>query len=308
MTALLETHGLKKLYPVQRGFRRAALHAVDGVDLRIDRGECVGLVGESGCGKSTLARLVAGLAAPSDGDIQFAEGARVQVVFQDPHESLNPSFTAFACVADPVQRLWGLRGATLEQRVLATFDDVGLPRELARRYPHQLSGGQKARVGIARALSVDPELIILDEPTSALDVSVQATILKLLGELRARRGVSYLFVTHDLEVVRLVCDRIVVMYLGRIVESAPSEALLNRPAHPYTRALLAASPDPARRGVKVKRLEGAPQSPVDPDPHVCRFAGRCPLEIDICRRASPPLLPFAEGHLAACHRVGETGA
>jgi oligopeptide/dipeptide ABC transporter ATP-binding protein len=149
-------------------------------------------------------------------------------------------------------------------------------------------------------------LIILDEPTSALDVSVQATILKLLGELRAKRGVSYLFVTHDLEVVRLLCDRIVVMYLGRVVESAPTQALLSRPAHPYTRALLAASPSPARRGQKVQRLEGSAQSPIDPDPHVCRFAGRCSLETDICRRASPQLLPFADGHLAACHRAGET--
>ena len=306
MTTLLETHGLTKLYPVRRGFRTAALHAVDGVDVQISKGECVGLVGESGCGKSTLARLVAGLIGPTAGDVGLAEGARVQVVFQDPHESLNPGFTAFACVADPVRRLLGLSGAALDAKVLASFDDVGLPRELARRYPHQLSGGQKARVGIARALAVDPELIILDEPTSALDVSVQATILKLLGELRAKRGVSYLFVTHDLEVVRLLCDRIVVMYLGRVVESAPTKALLNRPAHPYTRALLAASPNPARRGQKVQRLEGSAQSPIDPDPDVCRFAGRCSLEADICRRASPQLLPFADGHLAACHRAGET--
>jgi oligopeptide/dipeptide ABC transporter ATP-binding protein len=318
MSALLETHGLTKLFPIRRGFKRSALHAVDGVDLHIGEGECVGLVGESGCGKSTLARLVAGLLAPSGGDIQFggagaSEGskhraqARVQVVFQDPHESLNPSYSAFDCVADPVKSLLGIKEPkALEARVLSAFDDVGLPRQLARRYPHQLSGGQKARVGIARALAVDPELIILDEPTSALDVSVQATILKLLGELRAKRGVSYLFVSHDLEVVRLICDRIVVMYLGRVIESAPTATLLEHPAHPYTRALIAASPDPARRGQKVKRLEGSARSPIDPDPRVCRFAGRCPLESDICRRASPPLISFAEGHLAACHRAGET--
>ena len=320
MAPLLETHSLSKRYSVRRGWRRAELHAVDGVDLEIGRGESGGLVGESGCGKSTLARLVAGLIAPSAGAIRFGDAdaapladprarARVQAVFQDPHESLNPGFTAFDCVADPVRSLLGVREPkALEARVLAAFDDVGLPRELARRYPHQLSGGQKARVGIARAIAVDPELIILDEPTSALDVSVQATILKLLGELRARRGVSYLFVSHDLEVVRLICDRIVVMYLGRVIESAPTAELLARPAHPYTRALLAASPDPARRGLKIKRLEGSAQSPIDPDPHVCRFAGRCPLEIDLCRRASPPLLPFADGHLAACHRAGETEA
>jgi oligopeptide/dipeptide ABC transporter ATP-binding protein len=325
MTPLLSTNALTKFYPVRRGFRRAALHAVDGVDLEIGKGECVGLVGESGCGKSTLARLVAGLIAPSGGTIRFGDlelgamsaakiaaspaRARIQAVFQDPHESLNPRFSAFDCVADSVRSLLRLRESkAIEQRVLAAFDDVGLPRELARRFPHQLSGGQKARVGIARAIAVDPDLIILDEPTSALDVSVQATILKLLGELRARRGVSYLFVSHDLEVVRLICDRIVVMYLGRVIESAPTEALLTRPAHPYTRALIAASPNPSRRGQKLKRLEGSAQSPIDPDPHVCRFAGRCSLEIDLCRKVSPPLLRFADGHRAACHRAGETGA
>jgi oligopeptide/dipeptide ABC transporter ATP-binding protein len=316
MTALIETYGLTKLYPVRRGFRSAALHAVDGVDLQIGKGECVGLVGESGCGKSTLARLVAGLIAPTAGSIRFSETeasarkaqTRVQVVFQDPHESLNPGFSAFDCVADPVRTLLGVRATKqLEARVFAAFDDVGLPRELARRYPHQLSGGQKARVGIARAIAVDPELLILDEPTSALDVSVQATILKLLGELKAKRGMSYLFVSHDLEVVRLICDRIVVMYLGRVLESAPTAELLDNPAHPYTRALLAASPNPTRRGQRVKRLEGSAQSPIDPDPQVCRFAGRCSLETDICRRAMPPLLTYAEDHLAACHRAGETG-
>ena len=317
MTRLLETNGLTKLFLVRQGLRRAALHAVEGVNLTIVKGECVGLVGESGCGKSTLARLVAGLTPPSAGTIQFGEAqdgassaaeqrSRVQMVFQDPHESLNPSFTAFDCVADPLRRLMGLRSKALEARTLAAFDDVGLPRELAPRYPHQLSGGQKARVGIARALAVDPELIILDEPTSALDVSVQAMILKLLGELRAKRGVSYLFVSHDLEVVRLICDRIVVMYLGRIIESAPTQALLANSAHPYTRALLAASPSPSRRGQRVKRLDGSAQSPIDPDPKICRFAGRCPIEIDVCRRVSPPLLAFADGHLAACHRAGET--
>jgi oligopeptide/dipeptide ABC transporter ATP-binding protein len=319
MTALLETYGLTKLYSVRRGFRSAALHAVDGVDLQIGKGECVGLVGESGCGKSTLARLVAGLITPTAGKIRFGEAdvsalsvasarARVQAVFQDPHESLNPSFSAFDCVADPVRSLLGIRNPkALEARVFAAFDDVALPRELARRYPHQLSGGQKARVGIARAIAVDPDLLILDEPTSALDVSVQATILKLLGDLRARRGMSYLFVSHDLEVVRLICNRIVVMYLGRVIESAPTATLLEHPAHPYTRALIAASPNPSRRGQKVKRLEGSAQSPIDPDLHICRFAGRCVLETDICRRAAPPLLTVADGHLAACHRAGETG-
>jgi oligopeptide/dipeptide ABC transporter ATP-binding protein len=320
MTALLDARSLKKLYPIRRGLRRQYLHAVDGVDLSIDQGQCVGLVGESGCGKSTLARLVARLIEPTSGAIVF-DGvemgatslrtfassqmrAAIQAVFQDPHESLNPSFTAFDAVADPVRRLArAADGRAVADRVFNAFDDVGLPRELARRYPHQLSGGQKARVGIARAIAVDPRLIILDEPTSALDASVQSVILKLLGVLRAKRGMSYLFVSHDLEVVRLICDRIDVMYLGRIVESAPTERLLSNPTHPYTRALLAASPNPGRRGVKTQRLDGSANSPIDPDPQICRFAGRCPIEIDRCRRASPPLLPTAAGHLVACHRA-----
>ncbi len=166
-------------------------------------------------------------------------------------------------------------------------------------------GAKVEEVGIARAVAVEPKLMILDEPTSALDVSVQSVILKLLGELRARRGMSYLFVSHDLEVVRLICDRIVVMYLGRVIESAPTAQLLSQPAHPYTRALIAASPNPARRGMKTKRLDGVPQSPIDPNPHICRFAGRCPIEADPCRRASPVLLTRGADHLVACHRVDE---
>jgi oligopeptide/dipeptide ABC transporter ATP-binding protein len=187
--------------------------------------------------------------------------------------------------------------------VFKAFDDVGLPRELARRYPHQLSGGQKARVGIARAIAVEPRLLILDEPTSALDASVQSVILKLLGDLRAKFGMSYLFVSHDLEVVRLICDRVDVMYLGRIVESAPTRNLLADPRHPYTRALLAASPNPARRGIRAQLLEGSGKSPIDPDPQVCCFSGRCPIEIDRCRRVAPPLLPVGDNHIVACHRA-----
>ena len=320
MSALLEARALTKLYPIRRGLGWQQLHAVDGVDLTVAEGECVGLVGESGCGKSTLARLIARLAATTSGEIAFAgkdigaaplrqfartpQRAAIQAVFQDPNESLNPSFTAFQAVADPVRRLiGGLDAKTLEERVYKAFDDVGLSRDLARRYPHQLSGGQKARVGIARAIAVDPRLLILDEPTSALDASVQSVILKLLGELRARRRMSYLFVSHDLEVVRLICDRIAVMYLGRIIESGPTESLLANPAHPYTHALLAASPDPNRRGARVSRLEGSAASPIDPDPRVCRFAGRCLIEIDRCRRAAPSLLSVETGHAVACHRA-----
>ena len=315
---LLEIHQLAKRYPVRNGRKGAQLHAVDGVDLHIGHGECVGLVGESGCGKSTLARLVARLLEPSEGRIVFdgeelttstmdqftrsAGRARIQVVFQDPTESLNPSFRAFAAIADPLRRLLRLRDpAELDSRVRHAAALVGLPDELLQRYPHQLSGGQRARVGIARAIVVEPSLLVLDEPTSALDVSVQAVILKLLAELRTRLGMSYLFVSHDLNVVRLLCERIVVMYLGRVVEVADTEALFSAPRHPYTKALLAAIPDPALRGQVRLRLEGSPASPIDPDPHACRFHGRCPAAADRCLTASPLLRSAGVGHLAACH-------
>jgi oligopeptide/dipeptide ABC transporter ATP-binding protein len=318
MSALLSIQGLSKHYPIRRGMTRSLLHAVDGVDLIVGEGECVGLVGESGCGKSTLARLAARLIAPTSGAINFAgvdivaptmrqfnatpERSGIQVVFQDPNESLNPSFTAFRSVADSIRRLTEDRDPkSVADRVYRAFDDVDLPRELAQRYPHQLSGGQKARVGIARAIVVEPRLLILDEPTSALDASVQSVTLKLLGRLRAKRGMSYLFVSHDLEVVRLISDRIVVMYLGKIIESGPTERIFAKPSHPYTRALMAASPDPARRGVKTARLEGSASSPIDPNPHECRFAGRCPIEIEHCRRAMPHLLSVEPEHVVACH-------
>ena len=318
MSDLLDARSLTKLYPVKHGGRTGQLHAVDHVDLAIAEGECLGLVGESGCGKSTIARLAARLLETSGGELLFAgkdigavplrrfttmpERAAIQVVFQDPSESLNPGFTVFAAVADPVRRLLGSRdAAAVDARVWQAIDDVGLPRALAQRYPHQLSGGQKARVGIARAIAVDPRLLILDEPTSALDVSVQSVILKLLGELRAKRRMSYLFVSHDLDVVRLLCDRIAVMYLGKIIEIGATEALLERPAHPYTRALLAATPDPKRRGLKIERLAGTATSPIDPDPNTCRFAGRCPVEFERCTKEMPALLALAVDHSAACH-------
>ncbi len=315
---LLDARELTKRYPVSGGRRGAMLHAVDAVDLVVAPGECVGLVGESGCGKSTLVRLLARLIDPTSGSI-FLDGAdttavsqarfvtmpdraRIQVVFQDPSESLNPSFRVFDSIADPLKRLLGVRDqAKLSAQVHRAAELVGLPRELIERYPHQLSGGQRARVGIARAIVVEPSLLILDEPTSALDVSVQAIILRLLADLRARLGMSYLFVSHDLNVVRLLCSRIVVMYLGRVVEVAPTEELFTAPRHPYTRALIASIPDPARRGEVRPRLDGSPRSPIDPDPNTCRFYGRCPTGTDRCATSMPELLPFGEGHFAACH-------
>jgi oligopeptide/dipeptide ABC transporter ATP-binding protein len=315
---LLEATGLAKLYPVGGGRKGGTLHAVDGVDLAIGEGESLGLVGESGCGKSTLARLLARLADPTAGRLLFAgediggvplrrfvrhpARRQIQVVFQDPTESLNPHFKVLDAIADPARRLGSAASAAeVEAKVRRVAGLVGLPPELLGRYPHQLSGGQRARVGIARAIVVEPRLLILDEPTSALDVSVQAVILRLLAELRDKLGMAYLFVSHDLNVVRLLCERVVVMYLGKVVETAPSEELFRRPRHPYTRALVAAIPDPARRGRPVVRLDGSPRSPIDPSPHACRFHGRCPIGVDFCATAMPALRELAPGHLAACH-------
>lgn len=318
MTALLEARGLARYYPVGSGARRGVLHAVDGVDLAIGPGESLGLVGESGCGKSTLARLLGRLIEPSAGTLLFdgadigsvplrrfvraPQRARIQMVFQDPTESLNPHFRVFDAVADPARRLLGLRDAgEIEKKVRRALDLVGLTGDLIMRYPHQLSGGQKARVGIARAIVVEPALLILDEPTSALDVSVQAVILRLLADLRTRLGMSYLFVSHDLEVVRLLCDRVVVMYLGKVVEAGPTAELFADPRHPYTRSLLDAIPDPRRRGPPPPRLGGSPTSPIDPDPNRCRFENRCPLAAPICASRAPALGAVRPGHAAACH-------
>jgi len=317
-TPRLEARNLSKRYPVRGPRKGAMLHAVDDVDIAIAAGESVGLVGESGCGKSTLARLLARLVDPTSGNIlldgrsttamtqgQFVaspDRARIQVVFQDPTDSLNPSFRVYQSIADPIERLLGIRdSAEVSSRILRAASLVGLPSELIQRYPHQLSGGQRARVGIARAIAVEPSVLILDEPTSALDVSVQAVILRLLADLRDRLGMSYLFVSHDLNVVQLLCSQIVVMYLGRVVESAPAAELFANPRHPYTRALIAAIPDPTRRAADVPRLDGSPRSPIDPDPNVCRFHGRCPAATELCSRVAPTLTERAPGHLAACH-------
>ena len=321
---LLETIKLHKRFPVGKttrsGQRGPYLHAVDDVSIRIERGESVGLVGESGCGKSTLVRLVTRLLDVSEGAIVFnerdiggiaakdfarrPERARIQMVFQDPTDSLNPRYTAFDCIAEPIRLLTQAgSGGNLAKRVAELADSVGLPPEFLSRFPHQLSGGQKARVGIARALAPEPELLILDEPTSALDVSVQAIILQLLAKLRRERGLSYLFVSHDLNVVRLLCDRVVVMYLGRVIESGSAEALFTRPRHPYTKALLSAIPGAGVDGVAVERvrLQGEVRSPIDPSPTVCRFYGRCPQGAARCGSEMPLLREIDAGHTAACH-------
>jgi oligopeptide/dipeptide ABC transporter ATP-binding protein len=305
---------LSKHFPLGN---KGRLHAVDDVSFSIGEGESVGLVGESGCGKSTLARVITRTLDPSAGDLifrgrnigfiparKFAETPfrpKIQMVFQDAADSLNPRFTAFDAIAEPAARLLHSRNHELKLTVEEAAEKVGLPGELLSRYPHQLSGGQKARVGIARAIVSAPELLVLDEPTAALDVSVQATILKLLSGLQKTTGMSYLFVSHDLNVVRMLCDRVIVMYLGKIVEHGPARELFARPAHPYTRALVSAIPaigkDPGTREL----LPGEPRSPVNPDPKVCRFFGRCARQADRCRTEAPLLYEVGVNRQAACH-------
>jgi len=307
---LLDVERLSKRFPVG-GRRGALLHAVDDVSLQIAPGESLGLVGESGCGKSTLVRLLARLLDPSEGRIVFdgsdlaatraREFARtparaaIQMVFQDPTDSLNPRFTARDTIAEPCRLLAGMDADAAQARVDEVAAQVGLPLELLSRFPHQLSGGQKARVGIARALAPRPRLLILDEPTAALDVSVQAVVLQLLDRLRRELGLATLFVSHDLNVVRLLTDRVAVMYLGKIVEMGESAAVFANPAHPYTQALVSAIPGHGPR----LRLEGEVSSPIDPPPAVCRFASRCPVVQHRCRREAPAL--NGGSHLVACH-------
>jgi oligopeptide/dipeptide ABC transporter ATP-binding protein len=319
---LLDVAELSRHFPV--GARpwlnratRPMVHAVDDVSFTVRHGESVGLVGESGCGKSTLVRLVTRLLDVSSGSIRFdnreladrparrfagdADRARIQMVFQDAGDSINPRFTAAEAIADPLRRLLRLRGGALQARVEDAARLCGLPLELLSRFPHQLSGGQRARVGIARAVGPRPALLVLDEPTAALDVSVQVTVLQLLQRLKRELGMSYIFVSHDLNVVRLLCDRVVVMYLGKVVETGPAQAVFDAPLHPYTRALVAALPRLDGRREAAGSLPGDARSPIDPDPQTCRFYGRCPMGEPLCAEAMPPLRPFANLRQSACH-------
>lgn len=317
MSLLLELNDVARHYAVRGGMlglSRGVVRAVDGVNLAVRRGESVGLVGESGCGKSTLARCILGLEQLSRGEVLFdgRELSRwperelrrqIQMIFQDPYSSLNPRMRVEAIVAEPLTiHKIGARAERTE-KALALLRTVGLDADLARRYPHQLSGGQRQRVAVARALALEPALVVCDEPVSALDVSIQAQVLLLLQDLRERLGLTYLFISHDLAVVGQVCDRIAVMYLGRIVETGPALELIGTPAHPYSRALLSAVPVP-EPGAKHGRenLAGELPSPLKP-PSGCPFHPRCPQVMDICRKEFPPAFevgPTEAGRLAHC--------
>jgi peptide/nickel transport system ATP-binding protein len=302
---------------------RMVLKAVDGVSLTIAKGETLGLVGESGCGKSTVARLIVGLHAPTRGTIEFdgvrlasagaaaldpdrqrAARRRMQMIFQDPYASLNPRWRVATIVAEPMIALEpATPRATLARRVAAELERVGLSAADGQKYPHQFSGGQRQRISIARALSTHPAFLICDEPTSALDVSVQAQVLNLMRDLQREMGLTYLFISHNLAVVHHIADRVGVMYLGRIVELAPTRQLFEQPRHPYTRLLLDAVPDLALTGEPRVAVGGEVPNPLDP-PSGCTFHPRCPHANDRCRREIPLSLPSADGEVA-CHAIEE---
>ncbi|MEP7067709.1 MAG: dipeptide ABC transporter ATP-binding protein [Usitatibacter sp.] len=316
MSALLQVENLTKHFPVSGGFLRgskSAVHAVDGVSFTLAEGETMALVGESGCGKSTIGRLVLRLLEATSGRVLFqgrelgaldeqelrAARSAMQIVFQDPYGSLNPRMTVGQMLEEPLM-LHGLAGGRRRERVTEVLGLVGLAPQHAQRYPHQFSGGQRQRIGIARAIAVEPRLIVCDEPVSALDVSIQAQVVNLLQDLQRRMGLAYLFIAHDLAVVKHIATRVAVMYLGRIVELAEKRELFAKPRHPYTQALLSAIPVPVpgQRRHRVV-LQGDVPSSIDPPPG-CRFRARCPHARELCAVEEPPLAT-EEGHGVACH-------
>ena len=314
--ALLQVKNLKKYFRTPSGM----LHAVDGVSFSIGAGKTLGVVGESGCGKSTLGRAVLGLLDATGGEVLFdgrdVTGARgyekkllrrdMQLIFQDPFSSLNPRKCVFDLISLPL-RAYHVSGTRAERRekVFRLMDTVGIARRLAFSYPHELDGGRRQRVGIARAIALDPKFIVCDEPVSALDVSIQAQVLNLLQDLQEAQNLTYIFVTHDLSVVRHISDQIMVMYLGQAVEISPAKELFKNPLHPYTKGLLSAIPvidiDARRERVLLK---GEITSPIEPKPG-CRFSSRCLYVTDACREADPPLEELGPGHTVACIRAGE---
>ena len=321
---LVEARNLVKYYPILGGVflkEVAAVKAVDDVSLTIRSGETMGLVGESGCGKTTFGRAILRLEEPTAGEVIFKgrnllacgskemRGLRkqMQIIFQDPFSSLNPRKTIAQIIGEPLL-VHGMKNRKQrEERVLYLLDVVGLRPEQMRRYPHMFSGGQRQRIGVARALALNPELIVCDEAVSALDVSIQAQVLNLLKDLQQEFGLTYLFISHDLHVVEHISDRVAVMYLGKIVELATSKELYKRPLHPYSQALLSASPmpDPKRKHKRII-LKGDVPSPIDP-PSGCRFHTRCIYARDLCSRKEPALREIESRHFAACHFAGDVG-
>jgi len=317
---MLKVGGIKKYFPVYRGFFQNVIgwiKAVDGVDLYIDKQKTLGLVGESGCGKSTIGRLILKLLEPNEGKIIYQNKditslsqnemkplrKEMQIIFQDPFGSLNPRMTAGQSIEEGLRTLAIKGHHERKRRIIELLDMVGIASSSADRYPHEFSGGQRQRIGIARALSVNPSLIVCDEPVSALDVSIQSQIINLLKELQNTLGLSYLFISHDLNVVGYISDMVAVMYLGHIMEYAPIEEMYNNPLHPYTLALLSAipEPDPDDRGTR-KTLTGDVPSPFNPPPG-CKFQGRCPLVEDRCREKEIDFYIVNENHTVRCWKV-----
>ena len=319
MAAILEVRELKKHFDVRAG----RLHAVDGVSFQIEQGRTLGIVGESGCGKSTLGRTIMHLYDSTGGQI-FFKGEditrvdrekqsrlrhEIQFIFQDPFSSLNPRMTVFQTIAEPLviankrMKERRLSAEEIERKVYGMMDTVGLASRLVNTYPHELDGCRRQRIGIARALIMEPDFVICDEPVSALDVSIQAQIINLLLDIQEQRGLTYIFITHDLSVVRYISDDIMVMYLGEMVEKADKETLFRNPLHPYSQALLAAVPVPDVHHKKnLIPLEGELTSPINPEPG-CRFAARCRYATSICRQQTPVLREYSPGHVVRCHNL-----